>query len=126
MTAAYLIGRALGRETSGLNALGTALLVLLALNPRVLVDPGFQMTALVILAVAGLAVPFAERTLKPWETVAAPARSCRARRLASTPPGPVPRPPPHVLSSSRPISSANPSSPSPCGACALCSPPGKR
>lgn len=65
MTAAYLIARALGRETTGLNALGTALLAILALDPRALTEPGFQMTALVIVGVAGLAVPVIERTLGP-------------------------------------------------------------
>lgn len=67
MTAAYLLGRALGRESSGLNALGIALLALLAMNPRVLFEAGFQMTSLVIIAVAGLAVPLAERWMTPSE-----------------------------------------------------------
>lgn len=65
MTAAFLLGRALGRETTGLNALGLALLLLLAVNPRMLLETGFQMTALVILAVAGLAVPISDRWLRP-------------------------------------------------------------
>jgi competence protein ComEC len=66
MTAVYLFARWLGRDTSALNALGAAALFILALDPRALTEPGFQMTFLVILAVAGLATPVGKRTFRPW------------------------------------------------------------
>ena len=63
MTAAYLLARWLARETSTLNALGTAALAVLALDPHALFDASFQMTFLVIAAIAGLAVPITRRAL---------------------------------------------------------------
>ena len=68
MSAVYLIARALDRQSSGLNALGAAALLILARDPRALFEPSFQMTALVILAVAGLGVPIAERLLGGWRS----------------------------------------------------------
>ena len=55
MTSLYLIARALDRQRSGLNALGTAALLILVADPRALYEASFQMTVLVIIAVAGLA-----------------------------------------------------------------------
>ena len=66
MSSVYLIARALDRQSSGLNALGAAALLILAMDPRALYEPSFQMTALVILAVAGLAAPLSERLLGGW------------------------------------------------------------
>ena len=66
MSAIYLIARALDRQSSGLNALGAAALLILARDPRALFEPSFQMTALVILAVTGLGVPLTERLLDGW------------------------------------------------------------
>ena len=66
MSAVYLIARALDRQSNGLNALGTATLLILGHNPRALFEPSFQMTALVILAVMGLGVPLADRLLATW------------------------------------------------------------
>lgn len=66
MSAVYLIARALDRQSSGLNALGAASLLILGHNPRALYEASFQMTALVILAVAGLGVPVADRLLSNW------------------------------------------------------------
>lgn len=66
MSAVYLIARALDRQSSSLNALGAAALLILALDPRALYEPSFQMTTLVILGVAGLGVPVAERLLQGW------------------------------------------------------------
>ena len=66
MCGIYLVARALDRQSSGLNALGAAALVILGRNPRALYDPSFQMTALVILAVTGLGVPASERLLGDW------------------------------------------------------------
>ena len=66
MSSLYLIARALDRQRSGLNALGVAALLILAADPRALYEASFQMTALVIVAVAGMAVPLAERLLGAW------------------------------------------------------------
>lgn len=66
MTALYLIARAVDRQSSGLNALGVASLLILALRPVALFEPSFQMTALVILAAAGIAAPLAARLLESW------------------------------------------------------------
>jgi len=66
MVTLYLCGRILWRERYPLNAIGFAALVMLAVNPAALWDAGFQMTLLSVLAVAGLAVPVAERTFAPY------------------------------------------------------------
>ena len=68
MSAMYLIARWIGRKTSALNALGAAALAVLVFDPRALFEPGFQMTFLVILAVAGIAGPLIERWLTPYST----------------------------------------------------------
>lgn len=65
MTAAYLLARLVARRSSALNALGLAALVVLALDPRALFTASFQMTFLVIFAIAGLAAPLRERTYAP-------------------------------------------------------------
>jgi competence protein ComEC len=62
MTAVFLIARLLARDRDALNALGAAILAMLVLAPSSLFDASFQMTVLVILAIAGLAVPLAGRT----------------------------------------------------------------
>ncbi len=66
MSSLYLVARALDRQRSGLNALGVAALLILVANPRALFEASFQMTALVIVAVAGFAVPIGERLLGGW------------------------------------------------------------
>ena len=66
MSSIYLIAQAVDRQSSGLNALGAAALLILGRDPRALFEPSFQMTALVILAVTGLGVPVAERLLDGW------------------------------------------------------------
>jgi competence protein ComEC len=65
MTAIYLIARWLQRELTALNALGAAALAVLVMDPRALFEPSFQMTFLVILAIAGLALPLTERLIQP-------------------------------------------------------------
>ena len=67
MSSLYLLARAFDRQSSGLNALGVAALLILIADPRALFLPSFQMTALVILAVAGLAAPLSERLLQNWK-----------------------------------------------------------
>ena len=62
MTCVYLLARLLARQQGPLNALGAAALALLVWDPASLFDASFQMTALVIVAIAGLAVPLAEWT----------------------------------------------------------------
>jgi competence protein ComEC len=62
MTAVFLLARLLSRTRDSLNALGAAILFMLILAPSSLFDASFQMTVLVILAIAGIAVPLAERT----------------------------------------------------------------
>jgi competence protein ComEC len=62
MTAVFLIARLLSRDRDALNALGAAILAMLILAPTSLFDASFQMTVLVILAIAGIAVPLAHRT----------------------------------------------------------------
>lgn len=66
MVTLYLCGRMLWRERHPLNAIGFAALVMLAVNPAALLDAGLQMTILSVLAVAGIAVPVAERTFAPY------------------------------------------------------------
>jgi len=65
MTSVYLTARWLDRRLAPLQALGAAALVVLALQPRALFEPSFQMTFLVIVAVAGIAGPVVERLLAP-------------------------------------------------------------
>ena len=66
MVTLYLIGRLLWRERVALNVIGVAALVMLAADPSSLFDSGFQMTLLSVLAVAGIAVPVAEKTFGPY------------------------------------------------------------
>lgn len=66
MVSLYLLGRLLWRERHPLNAIGFAALVLLVANPSALLDAGFQMTLLSVFAVAGIALPVAEKTFGPY------------------------------------------------------------
>lgn len=65
MTSIYLIARWLNREITALNALGAAALAVLVFDPRALFEASFQMTFLVIVAIAGLAVPLSQRLIHP-------------------------------------------------------------
>ena len=67
MTAVYLLARWLARDAGTLNALGAAGLAVLAFDPRALFEASFQMTFLVIFAIAGLAVPLSDRMFRPWK-----------------------------------------------------------
>lgn len=62
MCAVYLGTRLLYRDRAMLNALGTAALGLLIYDPQQLFSPSFQMTFLCVLIVAGVGIPFLERT----------------------------------------------------------------
>src|SRR6201999_3275937 len=66
MITLFLFGRLLWRERIALNAIGFAALGLLAANPHALFEAGFQMTLLSVLAIAGIAVPIAEKTFAPY------------------------------------------------------------
>ncbi|HEX5233817.1 MAG TPA: ComEC/Rec2 family competence protein [Silvibacterium sp.] len=65
MVTLYLVGRLLWRDRSVLNAIGFAALVMLAADPGSLFDSGLQMTLLSVLAIAGVAAPFAEKSFAP-------------------------------------------------------------
>ena len=66
MVTLYLTGRLLWRERRPLNAIGFAALVMLVIHPAASLDAGFQMTLLSVFAVAGIAVPCAEKTFGPY------------------------------------------------------------
>ena len=66
MLTVYLGARLLYRDRAALNAVGTAALVLLALDPRSLFDASFQLTFGAVLAIAGIGVPLLRRTSEPY------------------------------------------------------------
>jgi len=66
MTTVFLIARLLTRQRNSLNALGAAALAVLVLSPRALFEASFQMTFLAIVAIAGIAMPLAERSFLPY------------------------------------------------------------
>jgi competence protein ComEC len=69
MTAVFLLARLLGRDRDPLNALGAALLALLVLSPRSLFEASLQMTALAVLAIAGIAAPLGRWTVLRYARV---------------------------------------------------------
>jgi len=71
MASIFLVARLLTRDRSPLNALGAAAIAVLVLSPSSLFESSFQMTFLVILAIAGIAVPLGEWSFMPY------ARACR-------------------------------------------------
>ena len=85
MVTLYLAGRLIWRERHRLNAIGFAALVMLVANPAALLDAGFQMTLLSVLAVAGIAIPVAEKTFGPY------LRATRQPWLLPLDPGLAPR-----------------------------------
>ncbi len=62
MTSVYLLARLLSRDRDAMNALGAAVLALLIWDPASLFEASFQMTALAIVAIAGIAVPLGKYT----------------------------------------------------------------
>ena len=62
MVSVYLLARLMSRDRDSLNALGAAVLVLLVWSPGSLFDASFQMTALAILGIAGIAIPLGDYT----------------------------------------------------------------
>ncbi len=63
MATLFILGRALGRKTDGLNLLGAAAIVILGVQPKQIFDVGFQLS---FLAVFGMIV-FVPRFLRPPE-----------------------------------------------------------
>ena len=68
MLSLFLVARLLYRDRSGLNATGFAALVVLALSPAALFEPGFQLTFLALLAITGICMPILERTSGPYRS----------------------------------------------------------
>lgn len=66
MTAIFLVARLMSRQRNSLNALGIAAMGLLAFHPSDLFQASFQMTALAVVAIAGVAVPLGERSFMPY------------------------------------------------------------
>ena len=92
MTAVFLLARLLARDRSPLNALGAAALAVLVWSPRALFEASFQMTFLAIVAIAGIAMPLAERSFvpyaraarnlhQPWRDAALPPRLAQFRTM---------------------------------------------
>jgi competence protein ComEC len=90
MTTVFLIARLLSRGRNPLNALGAAALAVLVWSPRALFEASFQMTFLAIVAIAGIAMPLAERSFLPharatrnlrqlWRDAALPPRLAQFR-----------------------------------------------
>jgi competence protein ComEC len=65
MIALYLVGRLFYRNRSPLNVIGFATLCLAAVSPRSIFDASLQMTLLSVVAIAGVALPLLDRTLRP-------------------------------------------------------------
>ncbi len=82
MVSAYLAARLLSRHRDPLNALGAAVLALLVWSPASLFEASFQMTALAIVAIAGIAVPLGQYTVLRFAHAAAQVFR-RPRRLSS-------------------------------------------
>lgn len=68
MLSSFLVARLLYRDRSGLNATGFAALVVLALSPAALFEPGFQLTFLALLAITGISLPILERASAPYRS----------------------------------------------------------
>lgn len=66
MLAIYLGARLLYRKRAMLNAIGTAALLLLVVNPETLFGASFQLTFLAVAVIAGIGAPLLERTTEPY------------------------------------------------------------
>jgi competence protein ComEC len=58
MASVFLVGQMIGRKGDGLNALGLAACVILALNPKELFDVGFQLSFLAVFGLVTLSPTF--------------------------------------------------------------------
>jgi competence protein ComEC len=63
MFAAYLTTTLIYRQKQALNVLALTALGFLVYDPRLLADPGFQLSFLSVALIAGVAVPVLEKTL---------------------------------------------------------------
>ncbi len=66
MAAIYLCTRLLFRRTAALNVVGLAALAILLVRPSELFDASFQMSFLAAGVIAGIALPFLNRTAEPY------------------------------------------------------------
>ncbi len=66
MSSIFLIARLLHRDRGVMNSLGAAALGVLVLSPSALFEASFQMTFLVIVAIAGIAIPLGEWSFLPY------------------------------------------------------------
>jgi competence protein ComEC len=66
MVSVYLLARLLYRDSSALNAIGLAALILLLHRPAWLFESGFQFSFSAALLIVGLAVPIIKRTTEPY------------------------------------------------------------
>jgi competence protein ComEC len=66
MTSVYLIARLLDRTAAPLQAIAAAVLAVLLFDPHALFTASFQMTMLVLIAIAGLALPLAQWSISPY------------------------------------------------------------
>ncbi|HZR28632.1 MAG TPA: ComEC/Rec2 family competence protein [Terriglobales bacterium] len=66
MLVLYLVARLLYRDRNPLNAIGAAALLMLMWDARALFDPGFQLSFLSVLAIAGIALPLLQKTVEPY------------------------------------------------------------
>lgn len=66
MAALYLLARPLFRRIDLLNTIALAALALLIWKPSSLADPSFQLSFLAVGVIAGLALPWIERTSQPY------------------------------------------------------------
>ncbi len=66
MAAFYLLARPLFRKIDLLNTIALAALALLVWKPSSLTDPSFQLSFLAVGVIAGLALPWIERTSQPY------------------------------------------------------------
>ena len=62
----FLVARWFFRRGRVLNILAAVTLVILAVDPRAVFDPSFQLTVLSVAAIGALAAPAAERWIKPY------------------------------------------------------------
>ena len=86
MSSIFLIARLLQRDRNVLNSLGAAILGVLILSPSALYESSFQMTFLVIVAIAGIAIPLGEWTFLPYARATRDPRPPLARHSHASPP----------------------------------------
>ncbi len=71
MATIFLLTRLLSRDRNAMNALGAASLGVLAWSPNALFEASFQMTFLAVIAIAGIAIPLAERSFLSYTRASA-------------------------------------------------------